>query len=251
MSQLITTKTIANFTACLMSICLISDFSAAHFSYTIILFILFTIYDFLRNNQIINLKNLHFDKTVCTGIFIFYLSLLFSCLYRQDLSSLTGLLLYVSWIIPAILFLCISSKYDIRAGLSIGVCFGLILLCTLGLAINPPKVNIIDFRFTSIKYNANQTAMIIELLVPCLIYFFLKKKCTYYRIFYSLGIILPLICLLATQSRGGIGSFIVGAMISLGIYFAQKGNFASPENAPILYSQLNCYNSMLHRTIYS
>ena len=215
-------KTIANWIACLMCICLISDFNAAHYSYTITLFVLFTIYDFICTKKFYDPHDFCINKTVCTGIFIFYFTLFLSCFYRQDLYSLSSLFLFISWIIPGVLFLCISSKYDIRKGLSYGIYLGLILLCLYGLIANPPTGNIINFRFTSLKYNANQTAMIIELLIPFLIYFFIKEKRLLSRFFYGLGIIFSLICLLATQSRGGIGAFIIGIIISLIIYSLNK-----------------------------
>lgn len=231
-------KIIANWVACLMCICLISDFSAAHYSYAIALFILFTIYDFICTKKIYNPHNFCINKTVCTGIFIFYFTLFLSCFYRQDLYSLSGLFLFISWIIPGVLFLCISSKYNIRQGLSYGICLGLILLCLYGLIANPPTGSIINFRFASLKYNANQTAMIIELFTPFLIYLFIKEKRLLSRLFYGLGTIFSLMCLLATQSRGGIGAFIIGIIISLAIYFVNKRHDLQTLKKPFLLSAI-------------
>lgn len=218
---------LANITATFITSLTISTFNPAYFSYSIIIFIVFFFFDLLTTKAFVKFKTSLLEPRVCLGIIFFYFSLLLASIINQDIAGLKETFIFISWILPAILLLYISNKYNTFSGISIGILSGAFFLCIQSI---PSIFTYSDFktiRLYTKLLNFNQLAMFLELILPFLFYHILICKKHLCRVGYTLVLAIVLICLLLTQSRGALVATTISIICSclLYIYLTPKAQF--------------------------
>lgn len=203
---------IANISIFLILVILSWCFKASYFSYALIVFALFLIVDGIYS---LRKKCSFFPKRsrpfclMIAGILGFYLLFILTAVLHGNRLDWVKSLDYAELCIPFFTSWWILSKYDAEKGFHWGILVGAMIACCIGLYqwhINP------GVRIKSSYAHPNHFGTMINFALPILGYYVMKIKQHAYKVLSLLTIIMQLVCLYLTGSRGAVLA-LVGAVI--------------------------------------
>lgn len=196
-------------------------FNAAYYSYFLIISSLFMGYDLYyrwgKNGTI----SFHFSNQVrllFLGNFLFYGSLFISSLVLRDISSLSRSLWLLSLTIPMYVLYYFSSSYNVTGGFQTGVIVSvaLNLLCGFLQMAGVYQKNIFDVnRMQGFWGHPNSMGLFMAFMAPVLLFMGVKAKGIYIKCVYFLLLLMSVICLGLSQSRGAVVSLLSGGVVGL------------------------------------
>lgn len=204
---------ITNFVAAGVFLALCVKFSAAQFIYACALFCIFLLLISYKNRKGILEWNIDKStKMIIRGIIGFYSLILIPGILTMDYISTIKAIIYAGYALPFFMcwYMCKIQRIDI------GVEWGLIISAAIAFLIGVIEWHLFpDKRVEGYWGHPNKFGLFIELIIPYLVYFFIKTK-NYTKKILIMGIItIGLFCLLKTESRGAILGLFGGAVCSL------------------------------------
>lgn len=187
-------------------------FKASYFSYALIVFALFLIadgiYSLRKKRPFLPKRNREFYLMI-SGILGFYLLFILTAVLHGDRLDMVKSLNEAGLCFPFFITWWILSKYDAEKGFRWGILIGAVIACSIGLHqwyINP------GLRIRSSYAHPNHFGTMINITLPIIGYYALKIKQHAYKILSACTIIMQLVCLYLTGSRGAVLA-LVGAVI--------------------------------------
>lgn len=204
-------------------------FKSSYFSYALILFILLFVidgvYSFRHKYPFLPKGNKCFFMMLL-GLAFFYLTFNFTSIIHWNQSDLSRSLDYAWLCFPFFMTWWVLSKYNVEKGFRWGILAGAIIACVIGLYqwyMNP------GIRIESSYAHPNHFGTIINLTLPLIGYYAVYFKNNAYKILSVCTMIMQLVCLYLTGSRGAllalIGATVLGvlwAYVSLRVYKNMK-----------------------------
>lgn len=196
-------------------------FSAAYVSYFWIISFLYLIYCVwhgrINRNAIVRICRTDWTdlKILIAGIFIFYGLLLVSGLLLGDKSSMKTAVEWFLYVCPLFVFLFLSSSNNINKGIAVGMFLAIIANAVLGglqlggiVTENLRDPN--GARIQGFFDHPNSLGSVLAWTIPFVGYFLCKSKTMPQKMFTLFILMLSLLCLFLTNSRGAAVSLITG-----------------------------------------
>jgi O-antigen ligase len=208
-------KAVANISILLILIIISWCFKASYFSYALIVFVLFLaidgIYSYRSKQPFLPRRSREF-YIMTAGILGFYLLFILTAILHWDKLDLTKALDYTGLCFPFFITWWILTKYDAEKGFRWGILIGAIIACCIGLYqwYGHPGI-----RIRSSYANPNHFGTMINLMLPLIGYYALKIKNHVYRIISVFAMIMQLVCLYLTGSRGALLALVGAALVGL------------------------------------
>lgn len=206
---------VANISIFLILVILSWCFKASYFSYALIVFVLYLAVNAVhsyRNKQSF-LPTLSREFYIMTaGILGFYLLFVLTSLVHWDRLDLAKSLDLTGLCFPFFVTWWILSKYDAEKGVRWGILIGMIIACCIGLYqwhMNP------GIRIQSSYAHPNHFGTMINLTLPLIGYYALRIKDNIYRVLSICTMVMQLVCLYLTASRGALLALIGAALLGL------------------------------------
>lgn len=188
-------------------------FSAAQFVYACVLFCIFLLLSFHNNRKGILKWNIDKStKMIIGGIIGFYSLILLSSILIMDYRSIIKAIIYAGYALPFFMcwYMCKIQKIDM------GIEWGLIISAAISFLIGIIEWQFIpDKRIEGYWGHPNKFGLFIELVIPYLVYFFVKTKKHSKKILIAAVIVAGLFCLFQTESRGAMLGLFGGAVCAL------------------------------------
>lgn len=188
-------------------------FSAAQFVYACVLFCIFLILSFHNNRK--GVLKWDIDKStkmIIGGIIGFYSLILLPSILIMDYRSTIKAIIYAGYALPFFMcwYMCKIQKIDM------GIEWGLIISATISFLIGIIEWQFIpDKRIEGYWGHPNKFGLFIELVIPYLVYFFVKTKKRSKKILIAAVIVAGLFCLFQTESRSAMLGLFGGAVCAL------------------------------------
>lgn len=205
----------ANLSIFLMLIIIAWCFKASYFSYALVIFALFLIADGIYS---LRQKCSFFPKRnksfyiMAAGILGFYLLFILTAISHWNRLDLVKSFDYAELCFPFFMTWWILTKYDAEKGFRWGILIGSIIACCIGLYqwhVNP------GVRIESSYAHPNHFGTMINLTLPIIGYYMLKIKNHVYQILSACTMIMQLVCLYLTGSRGALLALVGAAIVGL------------------------------------
>jgi O-antigen ligase len=220
---------IAEIVAGILAFIISFRFVPAYYSYAIIVFILYFLFDSIKTGGIQFVKP---DKWFTLGYCFLYGSLLAAGIVIGDKDGLNLTRQYIYWSLPMWMIGYLGGKYCIKRGFFAGILAGSIVTSIIGIfqKINNPLERIYSF------YNyPTQYGVVIALVFPMLIYYACRAGKVKMQIVSVMACILLAFCLVWTDTRATVVSLCTGIVIStLGITFQNRSNFSLKQKVMAL-----------------
>lgn len=179
-------------------------FSAAYFSYAFAVFLIFVIYDRYSTGRF---KTFPVDKKFFAGYILFYGSLLLASALNGDAKGYGKALEYMQLSLPFWMILYMSGEYDIRKGIQWGIWGAVMIACLYGVGewiMHPGR------RIFSLYAHPNHVGMMVEMLMPMVIYYGWRAKSAKIKIAMAIAVCLQVVCLFFAGSRGAFMGLAIG-----------------------------------------
>lgn len=190
-------------------------FKASYFSYAIVVFSLFlvidAVYSYKHERFFLPKQSKRFSLEV-TGILTLYLLFILTSLLHGDHLDLVKALDCAALCVPFFMTWWISNKYDIERGFYWGILIGAIIACCIGLYqwyVNP------GVRIRSSYAHPNHFGTMINLTLPIIGYYALNIKNYAYKLLSICTVVMQIICLYFTSSRGALLALMGAAVLGL------------------------------------
>lgn len=190
-------------------------FSAAYFSYFIIVAGISIMYMYYSKRKEINIHEASLYpelKYVLWGCLCFYGSIILDSIILQDIQSLSRSLEYASLTIPFFVFYVLRTSYDIDKGTKMGLLVSCSIIFTLGIYQWYQEPNV---RIMSTFANPNHLATMVAIATPIIAYFFKNSFNYIERIGLAFLGGLGFFCMYLTKSRGGLVALVLGICFSM------------------------------------
>ena len=191
-------------------------FTPAYYSYAMVIFCLYFIYDSIKS------KEIRFpmpSRLFIWGYCLLYGSLLLSGIINGDKDGLNWTRQYIYWSLPMWMIGYLGGKYFINKGFFIGILSASIITSLWGIV---QKVHYPTERIYSFYNYPTQYGVVIAIVFPVLLYCFFKSQKMHMRIISGIACALLSLCLIWTDTRAAVLSLCTGIIASTLIILLQK-----------------------------
>ena len=207
---------LANIMAALLALILSVRFTPAYYTYAIVLFVLYLIYDCIKSGTF-KISMPH--KVFTIGYCLLYGSLIVSAAVNADKGGLNLVRQYIYWSLPMWMIAYMAGKYKIEKGFLSGILSGAIISGIYGVAqwIKHPGERIYSFYTYPTHYG-----LVIAIVLPVALYLVFKHKESMAMRLTALataGFLLVLLFL--TDTRAALIAICIGLVGALGIVLVQ------------------------------
>ncbi|WP_297022672.1 O-antigen ligase [uncultured Dialister sp.] len=205
-------KLLANVVAALLAMILSIRFTPAYYTYAIILFVIYFVYDCTRSKAcIISMPS----KAFTIGYCLLYGSLIVSAGVNADKDGLSLVRQYIYWSLPMWMIAYMAGKYNIEKGFLTGILSGAIISGIYGAAqwMKHPGERIFSFYTYPTHYG-----LVIAIVLPVVAYLIFKRKESIAMRLIALATALfMLVLLFLTDTRAALIAICIGFVGSIGI----------------------------------
>lgn len=200
--------------------------SASYFSYAIILFALFFLYDLHREGKAVFqiFREDGHIRWMAGGMIIFYGALLLSGLFLGDSASMKEAGDDASFVLPFFMLYYLRDRYDTENAVRWGLTLGSFIMCAFGVYqgyLHP------ELRIFSFFAHPNHFGTALAMVFPFTAYYAIKVRPVWEKVIFLALALLQLFCLYHTESRGamvGLAAAVVVTAGAVGFRFRKELN---------------------------
>ncbi len=209
---------IPNIITAIIFIILAVPFSSAYFSYALIIFVLFTLWDLYvaKKHGTYHFPSLSSFRVPAFSILLFYSAIILTAVVNWDIPSMKEGLAEFYLSLPCFMLWYAGCRHNIKAGVKSGLVIGITITCLY--ALNQLRLHP-DTRIVGLFAHPNHLGTMMNLVLPFFLYYFAKSSRITERLLFALTTFIGFLCLYLSGSRGALAAFIISLMISIFITF--------------------------------
>lgn len=206
----------ANIVAGMLALILSVRFTPAYYSYSIVLFVIYFVFDCIKSRTcIISIPN----KAFTIGYCLLYGALAASAVVNADKYGLSLVRQYIYWSLPMWMIAYMAGKYNVEKGFLSGILSGAIISGIYGALqwMKHPGERIFSFYTYPTHYG-----LVIAIVLPVAVYLLFKRKESITMRLTALATaLLMLVMLFLTDTRAALIAICISFVGSIGIVLAR------------------------------